>query len=72
MERYAVLKWGYSVGVQGESVFIDFDPGELVITKKISDVAYCRIYKLDRSVSFSCNREDFDFLEVKWFEIKVK
>jgi hypothetical protein len=72
MEGYAVLKWGYSVGVQSESAFIDFNPGELVIAKKIDDGAYYRIYKLDRSISFSCNREDFDFLEVKWLEIKGK
>jgi hypothetical protein len=75
MERYAVLKWGYTVGVQGESVFIDFDPGELVIAKSVSHssyYSYYRICKLDSSVSFNCNGEDFDFLEIKWLEIRVK
>lgn len=72
MERYAVLKCGYTVGIQGESVFTDFNPGELVIVKSFSHGLYYRICKLDQSVYFSCNREDFDFFNILWLEIKGK
>ena len=70
MERYAVLKCGYTVGIQGELIFTDFDPGELVIAKSFSHGLYYRICKLDRSVSFSCNMEDFDFVNIQWERIK--
>ena len=72
MERYAVLKYGYTVGTQGELVFTDLDPGELVIAESFPHGLYYRICKIDRSVFFNCSGEDFDFLGIKWLEIKVK
>ena len=73
MERYAVLKRGYTVYDGSNLIYYDFDPGELVIVKSIDSLyIFYRIYKLDRSVSSSCNREDFDFFDVKWLEIRVK
>jgi hypothetical protein len=75
MERHAVLKYGYTSGdvLEAQSIKFNFDPGELVIveeTYQTSALSSYKILKLDRSDFFFGEASDFNFLDIKWVELR--
>lgn len=77
MERYGILKYGFTSGevLEDQNIRFNFDKGEMVIVEHVSDhldLSSYRILKMDRSDFFFGEKSDFDFIDIEWIELGDK